>query len=170
LPPACLHPVSSKAMRITKTMKIILTITLPLLSILMFWNYPVLGLYISCITTFVLSCLYINLKRPIKYSFATLFGATTFIILVNKAFELQGQKLITEIVEYYKSNSKSPPNLRITNRLLLNSFTPTFDKYQYNSTYDSTTDYLFHISYKNFWGKDYKYCDKCGNFECDPGY
>jgi hypothetical protein len=85
-------------------------------------------------STFALCGLYINSKRPIKYSIAAATFILTYILLVEKATELQGQKLVCEIVDYYAANKKTPNSLNETNGLLINSFTPSFSKYQYSST------------------------------------
>lgn len=146
--------------------KIIITIALLLISFLSFLTYPVYGLFICCISTFVLCRLYINFKNHIKYSLTVVLVASTYVSLVGKATEQQGQKLVCELIAYYSANKLLPINLNETNSLLLNSFTPTFSKYQYYNTYDSTGTFLFHIKYKDLWGKEYKYCDKCGEFEC----
>jgi hypothetical protein len=114
----------------------------------------------------VLCGLYINLKRPIKYSIAAATFVLTYVLLVEKATELQGQKLVCKIVDYYAANKKTPNSLNETNGLLINSFTPSFSKYQYSSTFDSVSTYIFYINYTDLWGNKYKYCDKCGEFEC----
>jgi hypothetical protein len=153
-------------MTTTKTTKIILTLLLLLVSVVLFLTYPTFGLYFSCMSTFVLCGLYINLKRPIKYSIAAATFVLTYVLLVEKATELQGQKLVCKIVDYYAANKKTPNSLNETNGLLINSFTPSFSKYQYSSTFDSVSTYIFYINYTDLWGKKYKYCDKCGEFEC----
>ncbi len=146
--------------------KILLTIVLPALSFILFINYPIAGLYVSCASASILFCLYVNLKPLVKYGLSILIFFSSFVLLANKAFELQGQKLVGEIIEYYYQNSKAPVNLESNSSLLLSSFTPTFSKFQYSVSFDSLTYSYFHLSYTDHLGNHYKYCDKCGNFEC----
>ncbi len=151
--------------------KIFLTILLSIASYFLFMAYPVYGLFFCCLSTFVLCRLYINLRSFLKTSITIILVLSTYILLVSEATQLQGQKLVCELIDYYAEKKSLPENLKKTSKLMFNSFTPTFSEYQYNRTFDSTSNYLFHIKYKDLWGNEFKYCDKCGEFECKmPSY
>ncbi|WP_338790550.1 hypothetical protein [Bernardetia sp. MNP-M8] len=88
-----------------------------------------------------------------------------FLSLADRAYEKQGQKVVSMLFNYYHTNNQTVPknlNNNITWEII--SYTPLFDKYQYDCKYDSSRNFFFQLEYKDIWGKYYNYDNKDGDF------
>ena len=147
-------------------MKILLTIFLPILSLLFFFIiFPTIGLYLCCFTTVILFGLYFNLKRWRKIVISIIIFSLTWVLLLDTAFDFQGRKIAGTLCDY--SNKKKMPDKNyLHDDLYFNSFTPIFTKYYYGWKRDNPQDFEdIVLSYVDLWGRDFTYCDADGEFE-----
>ncbi|MGB3948250.1 MAG: hypothetical protein WBM13_09705 [Bacteroidia bacterium] len=147
-------------------MKIVLTILLPILSLLLFAViFPTIGLYFTCFSVVVLFVLYFNLSNRKKIIISIILFCLTWTLLIDKAFEFQGQKIVGELCAY-SNKKKMPDNTFLSNELYFNAFTPIFTKYHYEIKKDKPEKFEdIELSYKDLWGNYRLYCDADGEFE-----
>lgn len=148
------------------TLKIILTIFLPVLSLLFFFIiFPTIGLYLCCITTVVLFGMYFNLKRWKQILISVVIFCLTWLLLIDKAFEFQGRKIAGTLIEYSNSN-KMPDGNYLQSKLYFNSFTPIFTHYHYGLKKNNPRNIEdIVLSYVDICGHTLIYCDADGEFE-----
>lgn len=147
--------------------RLIIPILLLLGSLVLYYFLPNIGLYSICIVVFILTIYFVTIKLHFKLLMATLLSGMVFLSLISKTYERQGWKMVHLLFDYYHDNKEVPKSLDKNVFWKINSYTPMFDKYQYDCRYDSLAHFFFQLKYRDIWGRDYFYCDKCGEFEIE---
>jgi hypothetical protein len=140
-------------------------IALGLLSVLVMFYIPIIGLYLVCFSVTLIVEVFLKFKRPLKNLVLISAFCIIWLLLISTTFKWQGNKVIGEILKYHNENYSAPKNISLNNNLKFNSFTPIFTKYNYDNGYDSLRCFLFKLSYTDIWGNTFDYCGKEGEFE-----